>query len=478
MFPRIKKIFAVIALCFFGIIVGIFLAEIVIAVFDLHPENTPQQSDHYTNCEVYDDPFVKKGDKYYPTRDISDWLGYKAGQSEFAVVKPENLKRIFLLGESVAEEFNNEILLKNLNDYLPGEKFEVINAGRSGYDSFRIKIIAKKIVEYSPDYVVIFMGNNDNGWLSPLTCIDYLFYKCGFLKKFATLRLFQAFIYAWYNNDKNINLYFEKNIKDIIALFANKNINVVFVTLPLNQYDFYQMNGLFFDDFEGYARIEKNFSAVTDENNAAGKRFIRSLSAYGVTVADFAARLKKAYGAPLNFDLFTDEIHYWPEVYDIAAKVIIESAFGVKTADIDKQYMDNLIDGTFTERFRRLHRGQVDFYKKIIPQIEYLHLKKPDKLKAVINDMLLKNRLPEPEYHTIAAYSQMLINNKNYREAFFTLDKLIEIMPDYYHAYVLKGYAYYLLGDKQKADELFSIATGINEKNIITVSYLDDNLPN
>lgn len=75
---------------------------------------------------------------------------------EFAVPKPAGVKRVFVLGESVATLLDT---VDRLKVRVPG--LEVINCGMGGYETSRIQDVFREILEYEPDLVVILSGNNE-----------------------------------------------------------------------------------------------------------------------------------------------------------------------------------------------------------------------------------------------------------------------------------------------------------------------------
>ncbi len=77
---------------------------------------------------------------------------------EFSVPKPAGVKRVFVLGESVAGLLST---VDALNVRVPG--LEVINCGMGGYETSRIKDVFLEILKYEPDLVVVLSGNNEGG---------------------------------------------------------------------------------------------------------------------------------------------------------------------------------------------------------------------------------------------------------------------------------------------------------------------------
>ena len=89
--------------------------------------------------------------------------------TEFAIHKAPGVYRIVFLGASTTRGFPFEGRTINyarfldliLRDVLPGRKVEVINAGYDALSSFGVLDLARSLVPYSPDLVVIYTGHNE-----------------------------------------------------------------------------------------------------------------------------------------------------------------------------------------------------------------------------------------------------------------------------------------------------------------------------
>ncbi len=98
--------------------------------------------------------------KINPMKDIEDRM--------FAVQKSVNTFRIFALGGSAVygEPYGPKgafpfWLEKRLNAIIPDTKFEVINCARRGFGSLRVKNIFNEILNYDPDLILVYFGNNE-----------------------------------------------------------------------------------------------------------------------------------------------------------------------------------------------------------------------------------------------------------------------------------------------------------------------------
>jgi hypothetical protein len=97
-------------------------------------------------------------------------------ETSFPRAKDVNEFRIFTLGGSAAygEPFGPEgsfshWLSLRLNAIDPNRLYRVVNCARRGFGSVRVKRIFNEIIEYDPDLVIVYFGNNEQR--------DYLFHR-------------------------------------------------------------------------------------------------------------------------------------------------------------------------------------------------------------------------------------------------------------------------------------------------------------
>jgi tetratricopeptide (TPR) repeat protein len=74
-----------------------------------------------------------------------------AAAASFVIPKPAGKKRVFVVGESVAQLLGEP----------PAPGAEVINCGMGGYNSRRIEAVFGEVLGYAPDLVVLLSGNNE-----------------------------------------------------------------------------------------------------------------------------------------------------------------------------------------------------------------------------------------------------------------------------------------------------------------------------
>lgn len=122
-------------------------------------------ADPYASLVSHTPLFISDGEKLYTAPERTRYFHLQT----FNRIKDINTKRIFFLGGSVTygylleEPFKESfpfLFGKMIKDRL-GKNAEVINCGGICYASYRLVGIFKEIIEYSPDMIVIFSGNNE-----------------------------------------------------------------------------------------------------------------------------------------------------------------------------------------------------------------------------------------------------------------------------------------------------------------------------
>lgn len=98
-------------------------------------------------------------------RTKAHWLPRR---ERFAASKPERGLRIFALGGSAALGWPHSdavsyagLLERKLQALYPDRSVEVVNAAGNTYASFRVKVVFDEIIEYDPDLILIWSGNNE-----------------------------------------------------------------------------------------------------------------------------------------------------------------------------------------------------------------------------------------------------------------------------------------------------------------------------
>jgi len=104
------------------------------------------------------------GKKMY--RRSSDHPLVVAGQ-QFRAAKTDDTFRVFMLGGSAAagwphREYSiTSLLARKLRKLLPDRKIEVFNVAGGTYASHRVRFVFDEMIEYDPDLILIYSGNNE-----------------------------------------------------------------------------------------------------------------------------------------------------------------------------------------------------------------------------------------------------------------------------------------------------------------------------
>jgi len=93
---------------------------------------------------------------------------YRSSRVRFPVVKPPGTFRMFCVGESASagwphppgESWSNH-LETSLRTAFPARPIEVLNVGAHAYASYRIRLIFDDIIEFEPDLIALWVGNNE-----------------------------------------------------------------------------------------------------------------------------------------------------------------------------------------------------------------------------------------------------------------------------------------------------------------------------
>lgn len=189
-------------------------------------------------------------------------------KQKFMRAKPEGTLRVVALGESsinyLQKDFMKlEIDLKNklTNKF---QKVEIINAGGLSYGSQRLAIVAKEMLLYSPDLLLVYMGHNEFEELEQLHLISpqwasvfELIYHSAFVR-FLSNQLFniqiknlkkehqerilagppnvpRAWQYKFTKDDISERMKsFERNLEFILQMYQEKKIPILLGTVPSN----------------------------------------------------------------------------------------------------------------------------------------------------------------------------------------------------------------------------------------------------
>ena len=192
------------------------------------------------NNKFFKKVYKENGYMYVPQRLYNAFEHTK----EFSAIKSSDTIRIFILGGSVAHEFNHSSFESLLQEVILDKKFEVINCGMDGYDSYRVYLIEKEILKYDPDLIIVLSGNNEFRNKMKINLKAYYLNK--FLSNFWVFRKVQNKIVQLFdkkdpqfnrNGEKRIIAY-EKNIRNITLSAKKKGVPIILCTLPVNMKDY------------------------------------------------------------------------------------------------------------------------------------------------------------------------------------------------------------------------------------------------
>ena len=311
----------------------------------------------------------------------------KSNAKEFAAVKDPDTLRIFILGGSVVRGRNNQknfsLFEHTLKDLIPDKDFEIINCGMDGYDSFRVYLVAKEILSYKPDLIIVLSGNNEFYEQVRINLGAYYINKA--LRKLWVYRKLQNYFLQWLDEhdliyERGIEKKFadyKRNIQGIVKIAKARSVPIILCTLPVNFRDcppggrsplgkqfllakfllengnYSEAIGLFeeflqdnpnnsfgyhflgraFDKTEDYRKAKENYltaldlsSDIWDSANFRSNKIIRRVSVEeGAGLADLAKAFMDiaSYGL-LGREQFVDNCHWWGEYYSLVARVIIK----------------------------------------------------------------------------------------------------------------------------------------------------------
>jgi len=480
-----KKILLIIL----GLILGLIFSEIILCLcsFDVLYKTKDIYVDSNFDLQRYfkwayidiHKPFFTIGKKFFSVKREDIFFPYK--KKRYLLKKENNAKRIFILGESVAKLYPEEILKKELSYHF--NNIEIINAGMGAYDSYRIEKISKELKSLQPDYVIVCIGNNDgipNVWsgcaIDPVD-IDYLPYKYPIIKKFKSLSLISKLVCPEIKLTKdNVEKNFQKNIIKILDNL--KFTNVIFCVLPNNEY--FRKGDIFTNIVQEESKeyYLKNIWKNSFEYSLFLKRmeFLKQMSIKhkNVYIADLADTLKKYTNNNLGYNVFIDDCHFSDATYLLLSKLIVNII-------VKKDKNENLNIDISLKEYNKLLEN--DNMKILEIEQQYIHLFERLKLLFLCNeteffkyydriyDRFLKDKSYKQYLKLIICIDVLQYNN----QIMFSkkqLKELIKIYPNRFEAYLIMGYIEYKDNKFKKADEYFAKVKELNIDSNIDVIYL------
>jgi hypothetical protein len=211
--------------------------ELMLHLTDIAPNGTPEW-EIFSNINP---AFVRQGPIYRTnSRHLLD--------QAFAVEKPANVTRIFIVGGSSAMGFPLEttaspaiLLAAALDAIEPGRRHEVISAAGFASDTRAVTRIVEEIVHYRPDLIIVMTGHNEYLEQRYFTGLARLrLYRV--IEELITLARNQPDRYLPHAVSSEERAFMEADFRHMLELMANicqaRKVKLVLATLPANIQDF------------------------------------------------------------------------------------------------------------------------------------------------------------------------------------------------------------------------------------------------
>jgi len=265
---------------------------------------------------------------------------------EFEKIKPNGVYRIIALGDSCTfaggwyETTYSGMLATLLKELEPTHKYEVINAGISGYNSqFALNRLKDELLDYNPDLVSIYIGWNDLMKINPAnpqssasmgkvwrTLNESYLLKAYSKVLFFYLRplLFKPVLEADPDGtkafDKFVPQAFLANLDEMASLLRQRGIKTILVTRPtvvhlgMTQDDL-DKNNVFFPYYAGTYSLER-FLSLHRSYNTATKQIAEK---YGIPLVD----LDEIFDRGTKDSYFIDTMHLSEEGNQLVANSLV-----------------------------------------------------------------------------------------------------------------------------------------------------------
>jgi lysophospholipase L1-like esterase len=184
----------------------------------------------------------------------------------FPRLKQPGALRVAVLGESSVNYLQGDLwaMRGRLAADLHGKKIELINAGGKSYGSERLRLVARELLDYEPDVLVLYLGNNEFEEVEQLGLIRPrfasmmgFFYGCAIVRV-ATGALFSAHLkelreahaakilaegpasaLAWTHSFTPQDVVdrmqrFEANLRAMVELYRGRKTKLIMATIPSN----------------------------------------------------------------------------------------------------------------------------------------------------------------------------------------------------------------------------------------------------
>lgn len=154
------------------------LFRVILALLAISPLIACEILLRVSDVRIADDPYLNFGqvDSYFVQKEIGGRPHYQVANREvyrerntvFPVTKTPGTFRVFCLGGSASagwphpqEEIYSRFLQQALQDTYPDRTIEVLNVSAHAYAAYRVRLIFQEVIEFKPDLIVIYSGNNE-----------------------------------------------------------------------------------------------------------------------------------------------------------------------------------------------------------------------------------------------------------------------------------------------------------------------------
>lgn len=354
-----------------GLLASFVFCELALVLFVKEPPENVSPQFKYNYLDIYSKAFEK-----FQNNDAVMYRSVRPLMEEqfFPAVPNKHIKRVFLIGESTAQQYDTNLLQTLLQQVLPQFDFDIINCGMGAYDAYRTRLIGEEIVDYQPDLILVIVGNSEFHATRRINRFHYL----GLLSKSRLFRLITDHFNPplKIDNLEEANSYYQANIEDLFETIKNHNIPAVLCTLPVNYRYFnctrvvplkYLVLNMLYLHFNDYDLSEKFTRSLPKDNNLESyiyyqlgkladkrRKYQDALKFYSqqmesfifpitcppsrndlirhiannnnILLADVQHRFEQLApnGLP-GFDLFKDNNHVWPSSYQIYSEEIVST---------------------------------------------------------------------------------------------------------------------------------------------------------